>query len=61
MIPNEKEFLGFIKKRDFVNISMIAREFNIKNVTASDLVNDLEKKNLVKVVKFGGSKIIVVR
>ncbi len=61
MIPNEKELLDFVKKRDLVNISMIAREFDIKNMTASDLVNDLEKKKLIKVVKFGGSKVILAR
>ena len=61
MIPNEKELVSFIKRREFVNLSMIASYFNIKNMTASDLVNDLVKKKLVEVKKFGGSKLIRVK
>jgi len=59
LIPSEKELLEFIRKKDLVNLSMIARFFDIKNTTVSDLVNDLEKRKLVKVRKFGGSKVVM--
>ena len=61
MIPNDKELLSFVKKQDLVNISMIAREFDIKNATASDIVMSLVKKKLLKVKKFGGSKVVMLR
>ncbi|MBI2670409.1 hypothetical protein HYX18_00295 [Candidatus Woesearchaeota archaeon] len=61
MIPKEEELLKFIEKHDnLVNISMIASFFNIKNATASDLVNDIAKKKLIEIKKLGGSKIIRV-
>ena len=62
MIPSEKEILDFIKKREnLVNLSMIANFYNIKNSTASDLVDDLVRKKLVEVKKLGGSKIVRVK
>lgn len=61
MIPSEKELLEFIKKRELVNISTIAKEFNIYNMAASELVNDLEKKKLIRVVKFSGSKVVKIK
>ena len=61
MIPDEKELLDFIKKRDLVNFSLIAKYFDIKNSTVSDIIKVLEKKKLVTVKKLGGSKIVRVR
>lgn len=61
MIPSEKELLDFIRKRDIVNLSAIARYFEIKNTTVSDLVYALEKKHLVIIKKLGGSKIVRVK
>ena len=61
MIPTEKELIEFIKKRELVNLSMIARFYDLKNMTVSDIINDLEKKKLVKTVKFGGSKVVLVK
>jgi len=58
MIPTEKELLEFIAKREFVNFSIIAKFFEIKNTTASDLVQDLVKTKKVKVFKIGGSKMV---
>ena len=40
---------------------MIARNFEIKNSTVTDLVEDLEKKKKVKIKKFGGSKVILLK
>lgn len=60
MVPTEKELLEFIKNRGFVNYSIIAKNFEIKNSTVSDLINDLEKKKLVKVQKLGGNKLILL-
>ena len=61
MIPSEKDLLEFIRKRDLVNLSAIAKYYDIQNITVSDLVKDLEKKKLVMVKKLGGSKIVRVR
>ena len=59
MIPTEKELIDYIKAHEnLVNLTMIARFFDIKNTTASDLVLNLERKKLVKITKLGGSKII---
>jgi len=58
VIPTEKELLDFIKRRDLVNFSIIAKYFDIKNSTVSDLIRVLVKKKLVVVKKLGGSKIV---
>ena len=61
MIPSEQELIGFIEKKELVNLSMIAKFYNIKNATASDLVSDLVKKNLVEIKQIGGSKIVLLK
>ncbi|HLD16022.1 MAG TPA: hypothetical protein VJB94_05630 [Candidatus Nanoarchaeia archaeon] len=61
MIPTEKELIEFVKARKLVNLSMIARFYNLKNNTASDLVNDLVKRKVVEIVKLGGSKVVLVK
>ena len=58
MIPTEKELLEFIKGRDLVNFSTVAKFYNINNATVSDLIDSLIHKKLVVVKKLGGSKII---
>jgi len=58
MVPTEKELLDFIKSRDFVNFSSIAKYFEIKNTTVSDIIKGLEKNKLVIIKKLGGSKIV---
>jgi len=58
VIPTEKELIEFIKHRDLVNFSIIAKHFDIKNSTVSDLITALVKKKLVLVKKLGGSKIV---
>ncbi|MBS3141271.1 MarR family transcriptional regulator [Candidatus Woesearchaeota archaeon] len=61
MVPTQQELLDFLKKRDLVNFSIIAKFFEINNSTVSDLIADLEKKKLVEVKKLGGSKIVRVK
>lgn len=62
MLPTEKELTEFIKRKDnLVNFSMIAKQFDIKNATASDLVELLQKKKLVSVKKIGGQKLVMVK
>lgn len=61
MIPSEEELLSFIQSKKFVNFSMIAKYFSIKNSTVSDLINALVKKKTVTVQKLGGSKIVLVK
>lgn len=61
MIPSEKELISFIKVRDFVNYSTIAKFYKINNATVSDLINDLVEKKLVIVKKIGGSKLIKLK
>ncbi len=61
MIPEEKELLSFIEQHEIVNFSIIARHFDIKNSTVSDLIDLLLKKKLVIVKKLGGSKIVMVK
>jgi Mn-dependent DtxR family transcriptional regulator len=61
MVPSQKELLEFIKRRDLVNFSIIAKFYNINNATVSDLIADLQKKKLVEVKKLGGSKIVRVK
>ena len=60
MIPTEKELLEFIKNRGLVNYNIIAKFYEIKHATVSDIINDLEKKKLVKVKKLGGNKIVLL-
>ncbi|MBI1972847.1 hypothetical protein HYS50_02480 [Candidatus Woesearchaeota archaeon] len=61
MIPSEKELLDFLKKHELVNLTAIARHFDLKNATIPDLLKPLEKKKLVEVRKFGGSKVVLLR
>ena len=61
MIPTEKELVDFIRRHDLVNFSMIARFFDIKNATVTDLIKSLEKKRLLQIIKLGGSKIVRLR
>ena len=61
MIPTEKELLEFIKGRDLVNFSTVAKFYNINNATVSDIIDDLAKKKLVTITKVGGSKIVRVK
>jgi len=61
VIPTEKELLDFIKRRDLVNFSIIAKYFDIKNSTVSDIIKVLVKKKIVLVKKLGGSKIVRLR
>ena len=62
MIPTEKELISFVEKREnLVNLTMIAQFFDIKNSTASDIVNHLVKKKLLEIKKLGGSKIVRVK
>ena len=61
MIPTEKELLDFIKRRDIVNFSLIAKHFDIQHATVSDLIFALQQKKLVDVKKLGGSKIVRVK
>ena len=61
MIPSEKELIEFIEKRELVNLTMIAKFFDIQNATASDLINDLASKKLVEIKKIGGSKIVLLK
>ena len=60
-IPSNEELINFIKGNNFVNLSMIARFFNINGTTASDLINDLSKNKLVVIKKFGGNKLVVLK
>jgi Mn-dependent DtxR family transcriptional regulator len=40
---------------------MIAKHFDIKNTTVSDLIASLEKNKVLKVKKLGGSKIVLLK
>lgn len=59
MIPSEEELINYIKKKNIVNFSIIAREFNIHNATVTDLIFKLNKLNKVKVKNLGGSKLVM--
>ena len=61
MIPTQEQLLKFIKSRNFVNFSLIAKHFNLKNTTVSDLIKDLEEKKLVEIINAGGSKMVQVK
>lgn len=61
MIPSEKELLDFLKKHDLVNMTVIAKQFDVKNATVPDLLKPLEKKKLIEVRKFGGSKVVLLK
>jgi hypothetical protein len=61
LIPKDEELIKFIKSKKFVNYSIIAKHYNLKNVTVSDIVKDLEKKNLVEIINAGGNKMIQVK
>lgn len=59
--PTREELLAYIKQRERVNISMIARFFDIYHPTASDLVKDLNQDKLVNITKLGGSHIVTLK
>ncbi len=61
MIPTEEELMNFIKNKDLVNFSSIAKHFKIKNNTVSDLILKLEYKKLVEVSQLGGNKIVRIK
>ncbi|MAF36261.1 hypothetical protein CL622_04045 [archaeon] len=61
MFPSEQELLGFIKKKELLNYSMIARAFNLRNSTVADLMEALKAKKKVKIKKFGGSKVVMLK
>ena len=61
MIPTEAELISFIKRREFVNFSLVARHFEINNATVSDFIEMLVKKKKVIVKKVGGSKWIKLK
>ena len=62
MIPSESELLTYLKrKNNLVNFSMIAKNFEIKNATVTDLIAALEKRKLVTVKKIGGQNIVMVK
>ncbi len=60
-IPKEEELIMFIKNREFVNISTIAKFFNIYHATASDFVEYLKDKKLIDVKKIGVNKIVSLK
>ncbi|MBS3144549.1 hypothetical protein J4208_03100 [Candidatus Woesearchaeota archaeon] len=53
--------MDFLKKHDLINLTAIAKHFDIKNATVPDLLKPLEKKKVVEVRKFGGSKVVLLR
>jgi len=61
MVPTQQELLEFIRRRDLINFSIIAKFYEINNATVSDLIADLEKKKFVEVKKLGGSKIVRIK
>ena len=61
MVPTQQELLEFIRRRDLVNFSIIAKFYEINNATVSDLISDLEKKKFVEIKKLGGSKIVRIK
>ena len=61
MVPKEEELLGFVKARELVNYSDIAKYFDINNATVSDLINDLVKKKKVRIKKIGSNKVVLLK
>lgn len=59
--PEREELITFIKKKKFVNLSMIARKFDIYNMAASKIINNLEKEGIVTTKIFGGSKVVLLK
>ena len=60
-IFDNESLMNFVKRRDFVNLSMIARFFKVKNSTASDIVKDLSDQNLVVIKNIGGNKFVTLK
>ena len=60
MIPSEKEPIEFIEKHELVNYSLIAKFFEINNATVTDLIKSLEKKKIVRIRQFSGSKVVLL-
>ena len=58
LIQIGNELIKFIKRKDLINFSLIAKHFEINNATLSDLIGALLKKKLVTVTKLGGSKVV---
>ena len=61
MVPNKEQLLKFIRSKELVNFSLIAKHFNIQNTTVSDLIKDLEDEKLVEINSFSGSKFVQVK
>ena len=60
-MPSKDELISFIKSRELVNLSMIARFYGIYNMTASELVKELVQEKLVIVENLGGAKVVRVK
>jgi len=60
-VPSTEELITFIKDKKFVNLSMIAKFFNINNITASDLANDLVERKLARIKILGANKLVVLK
>ena len=58
MIPTADDLKSFIRDNQPVNLSKIAREFNIRAATASELVRALEEQREAIVEKTAGSKFV---
>ena len=59
--PEESEIVEFIKKNEFVNISMISSFFSIHRVTASEVVANLRGKNIVDIERIGRNNIVFLK
>ena len=58
MIPSDDTLKTFIRENQPVVVSKIARQFNIKRETGSDLVKVLLSKNEIVVEKIGSYKFV---
>ena len=58
MIPSVDDLKGFLEKKETANFSQIARKFGINNITVSELVKSLERKNLVSIERVGQYKFV---
>jgi len=61
LFPTEKELIAFIKKKNLVNLTMIAKHFDVSIIGVSDLIASLEKKKALQVKKMGGQKLVSLK
>jgi len=57
----EEEMKMFIKEKRAVYLSDIARQFNLRNITVTDILKRLEKRDEIEIRDKGIAKLVLLK